>query len=346
MSSFIIVCNQLLHSFNRANLHSVQFGFIVYLMDPTGFAIGVISLAALFDNAVNCFEYIQLGRAFGKNYQVSLLKLDNARLRLSRWGKAVGLGCDVENTRSLQSRIAAPSPEVKQAEAILGQIVDLFLVAEGVSNKFKTRVSSNDTKLVLYDEKKDMEPVPRLLHEQMRELSISRQKGTSFLKKAKWALYEEKQFKRLIEDITELVNALVELFPAAQATQKQLCEIEVQTIGTAQSLPVLKEVVAGGQDKFLEAAVEKAILNNYTYTHTISFTGNNNSGFQVGHNAGTISNHVQIIQSSDSTTSRYYRGDTVSNQQFGSFNIVEAGSDPVNHVVKDQAAGQINWRGF
>jgi hypothetical protein len=53
-------------------------------MEPVGLTVGVIALAGLFNNAVDSFEYIQLRRNFGEDFQTSLLKLDNARLRLSR----------------------------------------------------------------------------------------------------------------------------------------------------------------------------------------------------------------------------------------------------------------------
>ena len=70
-------------------------------MEAASFAVGLIALAGLFNNAVDCFEYVQLGRRFGADFQTSLLKLDNARLRLSRWGQAVGLSGDLGNVQSL-----------------------------------------------------------------------------------------------------------------------------------------------------------------------------------------------------------------------------------------------------
>lgn len=94
-------------------------------MEAGGLAVGVVALAGLFNNAVDCFEYVQLGRSFCTNFQTSLLKLDNARLRLSRWGQSVGLSGDVKNARSLQT-VALPTEDVAKAEKVLGQILDLF----------------------------------------------------------------------------------------------------------------------------------------------------------------------------------------------------------------------------
>jgi hypothetical protein len=35
-------------------------------MEVGGLTVGVLALAGLFNNAVDCFEYVQLGRNFGK----------------------------------------------------------------------------------------------------------------------------------------------------------------------------------------------------------------------------------------------------------------------------------------
>jgi SesB domain on fungal death-pathway protein len=90
------------------------------------------------------------------------------------------------------------------------------------------------------------------------------------------------------EPVTDLVNDLVDLFPAAQASQRELCEIEVSEISTDESLPVLKDIAAG-QDGYLEAAILKVIQNRKVHSLNATFSGSNNSGFQLGHNAGKIS---------------------------------------------------------
>ena len=61
-------------------------------MEPVGLGIGIAGLAGAFTACVDCFEYIQLGRQFGHDYGKCLLKLDVAKLRISRWGVAMGLG--------------------------------------------------------------------------------------------------------------------------------------------------------------------------------------------------------------------------------------------------------------
>jgi hypothetical protein len=256
-------------------------------MDPASFAASIITLAGLFNNAVDCFEYVQLGRKFGKRFQTSLLKLDNARLRLSRWGQSVGLVGDLEDARTLE-RTFLSAEDVNRAEMILGHILDLFVDAKGVSEKFKNRARPGDSTLLVFDTQADLEPVVASLHQKMRNLSIQRQNSTGMTQKVKWALFEEKHFARLIEDITGLVNDLVELFPAARATQRELCEIEVSEMATDENIPILKDV-ASNQDMDLEEALSKTPQKHTGESYTVTFSGSNNSGIQIGYNVGTFS---------------------------------------------------------
>ncbi|KAF1963429.1 hypothetical protein CC80DRAFT_486821 [Byssothecium circinans] len=226
-------------------------------MEAGGLAVGIVALAGLFNNAMDCFEYVQLGRNFDTNFQTSLLKLENARLRLSRWGQAVGLSGDPKNTRSLQA-VAIAAEDTLKAERLLGQILYLFADAEGVSTNYKSRTRADDPSLMVLDVHSDMDPLGQSLYEKMRNLSTKRQNRTPLRQKVKWALYEEKHFKRLIEDIVDLVNNLVREFPAVQQEQQKLCKLEVSEIGTSERLFVLRDIAAS-QDKDLENAIAEAL---------------------------------------------------------------------------------------
>ena len=122
----------------------------------------------------------------------------------------------------------------------------------------------------------------------MRQLALDRQNRTSIRQKAKWALYEKKTFRRLIEDIAELITNLTELFPANQAIQQSLCEREVATIvPNKESRQVLREIAAEHDTTLLEAILK--VASNVSGPHNIVFSGHYNKGFQLAHNSGTIS---------------------------------------------------------
>jgi hypothetical protein len=59
------------------------------MAEPLGMVAGAIGITSAFSACIDCFDYIQLGRHFGKDYQTSLLTLGLLKLRLSRWGEAV-----------------------------------------------------------------------------------------------------------------------------------------------------------------------------------------------------------------------------------------------------------------
>jgi len=253
-------------------------------MESTGLAIGALGLASLFNNVVDCFEYVQIGRSFGKSFQTSLLKLDIARLRLSRWGQAVGL-VHLDDIQSLDGTKLSPQ-DIPGANKILGQIEELFADTEGISKRFMQHAPV-DQSLALYDSTTDLEETAASLHKKMRDLAIRRQSKAGLRQKAKWALYEEKHLTRLIEDITTLVDSLVTMFPAAEAAQKILCDVEVSEMNVENSLPLLKGAAAD-QDKLLSDAISKAIGSPSSQSYNVSFAGNN-WGFQLGYNAGIIS---------------------------------------------------------
>jgi 5-bromo-4-chloroindolyl phosphate hydrolysis protein len=291
---FVAVICLLLKSLCRATrqlrlIFSVIAVFIFIRIDmaeTAGLVVAVVALAGLFNTTVECFEFVQLGRNFGKDFQTSQLKLDSARLRLSRWGKSLNLSEDIQDVASLRGRFGSEA-NVKHADAFLGQIVELFADSEGVSNKHKSRASSQDENLAVYNPQTDLEPEMAKLHAQMRQLAIERQIRSSVRQKAKWAFYQEKQFRRLIEDIAELVDSLVELFPAAHHSQRELCDKEVSAIGKGEGLSILKEIAAA-QDRLLKQAIDEA-TDSADRSHHIVFSGSHNTGIQIGHNSGTMS---------------------------------------------------------
>jgi len=263
-------------------------------MEIAGLGLGVAGLASIFNDAIDCFEYVQLGRNFGLDYQTSLLQLDLARLKLSRWGESVGLTNDL--TPPSQEEQAAPrdeqarqiSKEVCEAKMILGQILTLFEKSELVSKKFQgsRRNRPNETDLAVH-QLSELPVTAADLHRFMREQALNRQRRATLKQKIRWALYDGKAYNNLIEEINKLVNDLVGLFSDTRQTQVKLCAKEVDCIDNSESLALLKTVCAK-QDASLEEAVTKALQDRNAQYMNISF-GGNSSGLQLVHNSGTMS---------------------------------------------------------
>ncbi|KAB2574200.1 Heterokaryon incompatibility protein S [Lasiodiplodia theobromae] len=251
-------------------------------MEAAGLAVGV---ASLLSNAVECFEYVQLGRNFGQDFGTSQLKLDNARLRLSRWGVAVNIYPDPNAT-------SFPETQLRHAQRNIHQIINLFTEAEGISNEFKSSTTNSDTALVTYDPATDMDRKMFSLHSEMRNLAVARQRNARMVQKVKWALYEKRRFNELIEDITHLVGDLERICPptqdemALQEERQKLCQEEVKTMGKNADMSLLKDVADQGQDPSLAAVLKEALRQGGEDRLGISFSGTNH-GFIQGSNHGT-----------------------------------------------------------
>lgn len=213
-------------------------------MEIAGLAVSIVSLATTFDSVINCFEYIHLGKKFGADFQGCVLKLDNARLRLSRWGEAVGLNSVDHDTASLKDTKLSEEDKPKVEER-LGFILNEIEAVKQLSGKFdQSLVLSPDTSL-------DSTTMP--LHQKMRQLAKKRQNHLSSPNKIKWAIYDRNHFFGMIEKIGIHTDALVELFPAQKEREKTLCGKE--TLELMEGVQVLKDLIKN-QDKPLASALE------------------------------------------------------------------------------------------
>ncbi|KAJ3495969.1 hypothetical protein NLG97_g3007 [Lecanicillium saksenae] len=168
-----------------------------------------LSVAALFNNAVECFGYIQLGRHYGRDYERCQLKLDIIQARLTKWGEAVGINND--------TRFATASPtdeSTQRVRIVLEEISLLFQTAKKTSSRYD------------FENKAHSGPWPSLEIFQgvLRRKGKERQRASSFKQKMKWALYDAKEFQRLLTNLTGFVDDLEKLYPAEQQRELALPE--------------------------------------------------------------------------------------------------------------------------
>ncbi|KAF5625055.1 hypothetical protein F52700_9430 [Fusarium sp. NRRL 52700] len=211
-----------------------------------GIVTGALSVAALFNNCVDTFEYIQLGRHFGEDFQRCQLKLDVAKTRLGRWGEAAR----VNN----EARFATTSPTdraVQNAQEILEDIAGCFEAARNKSRRYEAR--NNGHELEVFQDS-DMNPTFRRLHNRSRDITRQRQKATGMAKKVAWALYDGKSFERIIDQISSWVDELEKLFPI-EAAQRKLAIVEIEDVDDELSLETLKNT-ARGIDPIMEDVVD------------------------------------------------------------------------------------------
>lgn len=210
-----------------------------------GVAASALSVAALFNNCVDCFEYIQLIPPFGPDADRRQLRLDIARNRLGRWGEAAAINTD--------PRFPTNARDSRQVRAILEEIALLFHTTRESSKQYKIHTRPD---AIARFEAENMPPVFRKLHDQMRVIARQRQDRTGLLNKSAWTLYNSKNCDKLVEQIARFLDDLEKLFPV-ETTRRKLAELEIEEMNNETSLLLLKNAAAGVDSVLFEAIANK-----------------------------------------------------------------------------------------
>ncbi|KAF3929508.1 hypothetical protein ABW19_dt0202158 [Dactylella cylindrospora] len=215
-----------------------------------GLVIGGISLVTVFSTAISLCECVRFSKSFGQDYETALTKLSILRLRLSRWAAAV----------REQPDDFATQEDGQVALKILERITYLFQETQKLSLKY----SGN---MALYDPIGETGTDARNLVNTVGKVISQRQKRTRMFQRTVWAVYDKENFNKLLEDVTELVDGLVELFPAEKLPvfrekQQSLCEEDLNILDQSKiPLQWLSEA-ASGTDGILKSRIELRIEAN------------------------------------------------------------------------------------
>jgi hypothetical protein len=160
-----------------------------------GVIAGALSVVGLFKNCVEYFEYIRLGQSFGDDYERYQLRLDIAKLRLERWGTAIGIN---EDPRFRSLRPARTDKEVRLIRSLLRELKHVFEDIQNSEQRYQIKGSEN-------------QGLPRDLNtgdgiRKLRRPGHLRQWQSGFFKKTAWALYDKKRFEDMLTDMNRLLD--------------------------------------------------------------------------------------------------------------------------------------------
>jgi hypothetical protein len=133
----------------------------------------------------------------------------------------------------------------------------------------------------------------RALRETVEGLVLARQKqkpehqhSTSLAKKFKWAIVDQRELEKLLEDVTKLEDGLDNLFPSVQPQRQQLAGQEVQKIVDQVNggLRLLQDTAnsAAKQDKVFKEALSKELGQRAQHTGTVSQSVNVHGNTEQG----------------------------------------------------------------
>ncbi|KAB2571005.1 Heterokaryon incompatibility protein s [Lasiodiplodia theobromae] len=228
-------------------------------VEAAGLGIGVAGLASLFNTAVQWFEYVQIGKDFGIDFQSAQLELDICRLRVLRWGDAVGLTATSTEARALPAGVSGSEEDIRLAERTLGQINTLFEMIDDASKKYISTL----TAIAVYDPDRDLDQKYMNLRQFMQNAAVKRQKTMSFRKKFQWAIHGKSNLDKLLADVKSLTDALTTTFKATKPQQQLFAEMELEEVKD-DNLPQL-EAASRDRDPILNEAVRNAIETRASY---------------------------------------------------------------------------------
>ncbi|KAH7024697.1 prion-inhibition and propagation-domain-containing protein [Microdochium trichocladiopsis] len=172
-----------------------------------GIVTSALSVAALFNNTVDTFGYIQLGRNFEPDFTQCKTTLAIAQWRLDRWAQSVHLYED--------PRFMVDSPADEQAKlihAVLMSIDALFLDTRKASKRCEQALTTRGDELVPCTVDTHVDKTGRKTHDWLSKVTASRGgRGANLMDKTFWAIYDAKNFDKLIVDLTGLIDGLEKL---------------------------------------------------------------------------------------------------------------------------------------
>lgn len=260
------------------------------MAEPFGIVAGAISIAAVFTTCIDCFEKIQFGRHFGRDFQTDQLTLSCARLRLARWGQSVDIYYDPK-----LGKVNATVAETQLAKDTLVQILVLFAETERISINYKSAAKTDEALTPFSTDDMDRSIVE--LDNTIKLLAVKRQRGSRLLKRMSWALYHRTELTKLLADAVKLIDSLENMFPAPEA-QVRLVREDAAAVGDKVSLELIKGN-AEGVDSLLQTAIEE-VLTGDRYLNIIEVAqggkaqignkyGGNGHSKQVNNFSGNIS---------------------------------------------------------
>lgn len=244
------------------------------MAESAGVALAVLPL---FNDAVAVLRHVRTGRNMGEDFEILQIKLELAGLKLSRWGEAAGLSSAEPSQKTLTTEYE------ETATNALNKIVQLFQQADQKADK-----------KAVHPFESDASNGTKALREAFGNLRISRENKKCKLNvpnQVAWALHMREEFDRLIRDVNELVNGLVDAFSSdtMERPYRELCDVESNelTQDNQHAATLLTDAVENSDADFKNALQKIPQSTPTSVTHnTANFSGENSGG--SGQNYGHI----------------------------------------------------------
>lgn len=223
-------------------------------MEAAGLAVGIVGLAALFNNVVEIIDYVDIGSNFERDYETYQLRLEDTSVRLYRWAEAAGVHDDATARQQLGSHYDS-------AYRRLHQIKLCFEESREISGRYNHGLENPQ----LQTAEQAMSSRSNRVRTVFRKLYAPQRR---FQTKAAWALHGREAFNRLIFDTDGLVQGLESLVP--QQRLRSLADLEVKEIDNPEDVRALVEATTIGKNGNTEPqdnAFNIAAVNRFGHSY-------------------------------------------------------------------------------
>ncbi|GJN72510.1 hypothetical protein PLICBS_006583, partial [Purpureocillium lilacinum] len=199
-----------------------------------------LSFQAKLSYCVNHFEGIRFNNPFQGSFEHRQLQFDIAKFRLHRWGEAV---TQYQNDHT----ISESDPNSQIALATLDGLLGAFDAIKMTAKRREFHITRG-TPLTLKDH------LHKDLHDWFMKVTTRTPTQHSTTGNQMCTLYQDSDAKRLLVDITTLIEELEQLFPVDKISLK-LAQSAIDTIGNQPDTFRLLGSTAAGTDEVLGEAV-------------------------------------------------------------------------------------------
>lgn len=228
------------------------------MAEAIGAAEGV---AGLFNTALTWFDYVYIARDTRPRLQSLILQLDNAQLRLSRWGVAAGLGgARIEDGISAIDSLALDERQQSIAIETFNLICARFEKCQKICHAFRKGKTEDDPEVKSLEQSLSQvrwTTGNKYLHETMRNIVGDRKNKISVHRRAKFAIYDEKHLQELVKDINDHIDLLHTNFPLPDDKDAMKRQSQQTKHEMTQLLSVMETLSSAiqGRDELLGSAI-------------------------------------------------------------------------------------------
>ena len=254
-------------------------------------ATGLLSLAALFSTAIDCFTYYSAARDCPRRLRTLLVKLDFEKTRLLIWANTVGL---VNTNEQLREVGLGQHEEI--IRRTLEQIVELLAEAGEMQERYGVRRREDDEGLEKIVEEQDELKTDMVSQNSMVIFrtayarfrgkypgTIQAEKKQKLSARLRWSVVDKGKFEGLIITLREFVDNLFLMVPVDRQTQDSIVEDDILAVTDLEELEIIQEATEDSYRVWSEVAskaIERSERDTMAQTH-IRRTNTDRDGFDA-----------------------------------------------------------------